>query len=124
MALRQASAVLLVSRLDFTSLRNMRRILDHLDEVEVSPARVRLVANRYGQPNELPVAEAEEALGEKLSYFVPEDARTVNGANNTGIPAVVKSPSAKVALAFAQVARGVLERRRAEPVRGTQVAFR
>src|SRR5205823_7065498 len=39
MALRQASAVLLVTRLDFTSLRNMRRILDHLGEVEVSPAR-------------------------------------------------------------------------------------
>jgi pilus assembly protein CpaE len=124
MALRQASAVLLVTRLDFTSLRNMRRILDHLGEIEVSLARVRLVANRYGQPNELPVTEAEEALGEKLAYFIPEDARTVNGANNTGIPAVLKSPSAKVAQAFAQVARGILERRRAEPVRANQAAFR
>ena len=124
MALRQASAVLLVSRLDFTSLRNMRRILEHLDEVEVSLDRVRVVANRYGQPNELPVAEAEEALGNKLSYFIPEDARTVNGANNTGIPAVLKSPSAKVSQAFTQIARSVLERRRSDPVRGSQVAFR
>jgi pilus assembly protein CpaE len=85
---------------------------------------VRLVANRHGQPNELPVAEAEEALAGKLSYFVPEDAWTVNGANNTGIPAVLKSPSAKLSLAFAKVARGVLERRRTEPARGTQAAFR
>ncbi len=124
LALRQASALLVVSRLDFTSLRNVRRILDHLTELNVAASRVRLVANRYGQPNELPVQEAEEALGDKLSYFIPEDARTVNGANNTGIPAVLKSPSAKVSLALAQLARGVLERRRPEPARNGQVAFR
>jgi pilus assembly protein CpaE len=125
MALRQASAVLLVTRLDFTSLRNVRRVLDHLADVDVPGTRVRLVANRHGQPNELPVPEAEAALGGKLSYFIPEDARTVNGANNTGIPAVLKSPSAKVSLALAQLARGALDRRRAAaPARGAPVAFR
>ncbi len=124
LALRQTSAILLVSRLDFTSLRNVRRILEHLEDLEISPSRVRLVANRFGQPNELPVSEAEEALGGKLSYFVPEDARTINGANNTGIPAVLKSPSTKVSLAFTQIATSILERRRNEPVRSPQVAFR
>jgi pilus assembly protein CpaE len=124
LALRQTSALLVVTRLDFTSLRSVRRILDHLADLDLPSERVRLVANRYGQPNELPVQEAEEALGGKLSYFIPEDARTINGANNTGIPAVLKSPSAKVSLALAQLARGVLERRRPEPVRGGQVAFR
>jgi pilus assembly protein CpaE len=114
MTLRQATAILLVSRLDFTSLRNMRRILDYMAEHDVPRSKVRLVVNRYGQPNELPVSEAEEALGTKLSYYVPDDPRTINKANNTGIPAVVKKPSAKVSQALAQLARGALDRRRGE----------
>ena len=115
LALRQASAVLLVFRLDFTSLRNVRRIVDHLSEAGVSRGGIRFVVNRYGQPNELRLSEAEEALGSKVSSFIPEDPRTINGANNTGIPAVLKSPGAKVAQALAQLARGALERRRVEP---------
>jgi len=115
LALRQASSVLLVFRLDFTSLRNVRRIVDHLSDAGVSRGGIRFVVNRYGQPNELRLAEAEEALGGKVSHFVPEDPRTINGANNTGIPAVLKTPGAKVSQALAQLARGALDRRRAEP---------
>jgi pilus assembly protein CpaE len=123
-ALRQANVVLLVTRLDFTSLRNVRRILEHLDEADVPRARVRLVANRYGQPGELPATEAEDALGGKLAYYIPDDPKTVNGANNTGIPAVLKSPSAKVSQALAQLARGALDRRRSDTSRGGPVAAR
>jgi pilus assembly protein CpaE len=115
LAARQAGAILLTIRLDFTSLRNARRILEHLKELGIAETRIRLVANRYGQPNELPVTEAEAALGVKIAHFVPDDARTINGANNTGIPAVLKAPSTKVAQAIVQMARGILERRRGEP---------
>lgn len=76
---------------------------------------MKLAINRYGQPNELPAAEAEEALGGKLAYYIPDDPKTVNGANNTGIPAVLKAPTAKVTQAIVQMARDVLERRCAKP---------
>jgi pilus assembly protein CpaE len=112
LAVRQAAVLLLVVRLDFTSLRNARRILEHLRELEVPEGRIRLVANRFGQPNELPVSEAESALGVKLAHYVPEDARTINAANNTGIPAVLKAPTTKVSQALTQLARLVVERRR------------
>jgi pilus assembly protein CpaE len=115
LALRQATVILLVTRLDFTSLRNVRRILDHLERLNIPSGQVRLVANRHGQANELPRAHAEEALGGKLSYFIPDDPRTINGANNTGIPAVLKSPSAKVCQSIVQLTNSVLERRRHEP---------
>jgi pilus assembly protein CpaE len=114
LAARQAAVLLLVVRLDFTSLRNARRILDHLDELEIPDHRIRLVANRPGQPNELPVAQAEAALGVKIAHYVPDDARTINGANNTGIPAVLKAPSSRVAQGIAQLARVVVERRRGD----------
>jgi pilus assembly protein CpaE len=114
LAARQASVLLLVARLDFTSLRNARRILEHLRELGIPESRIRLVANRFGQPNELPVNEAEAALDVKIAHFIPDDPRTINGANNTGIPAVLKAPSTKVAQGIAQLARSILERRRSE----------
>jgi pilus assembly protein CpaE len=114
LTLRQANVILLVSRLDFTSLRNARRILDHLDQANVPKVNVHLVVNRHGQANELPRSDAEEALGGKLAHFIPDDPRTINGANNTGIPAVLKSPSAKVSQSIVQLTQCILERRRSE----------
>jgi pilus assembly protein CpaE len=114
-ALRQASTVVVVSRLDFTSLRNVRRILEHLEENGISRSVVKIAVNRYGQPGELPASEAEEALGGKLSFYIPDDPKTINSSNNTGVPAVLRAPSAKVSTAINQMARTVLERRRAEP---------
>ncbi len=110
-ALRQAAAVLLVSRLDFTSLRNLRRVLEHIEERGIPRERVQIAVNRHGQPGELAAEDAEEAIGDKLSYFIPDDPRTVNGANNTGVPAVLKAPSARVSVALAQMARDLLDRR-------------
>jgi pilus assembly protein CpaE len=110
----QAAAIVLVVRLDFTSLRNARRILDHLNELEIPETQVRLVANRYGQAGELPVGEAEKALGMKIAHYVPDDPKTINAANNLGIPAVLRAPSAKASLGITRLAKVLLERRRGE----------
>jgi pilus assembly protein CpaE len=120
-ALRQADSILLVTRLDFTSLRSCRRILEHLLELDVLPAKVRVIVSRHGQPNELPVDEAENALGQKLKQFIPEDPKTVNGANNIGIPVVSHAPNSRVALALVAVARTCLERRQSETLHGVPV---
>ena len=111
LTMRQASAIVLVSRLDYTSMRNVRRIMDHLDAIGIGSGPVKLAVNRYGQPNELPASAAEEALGGKLAYYIPDDPKTINGANNAGVPAVLKAPSAKVCVAIQHLARDVLERR-------------
>jgi pilus assembly protein CpaE len=112
-ALREADMILLTIRLDFTSLRNARRILEHLQDVGVAAGRTRIVVSRYGQPNELPADEVEDALGLKLQHFIPEDSKNVNTCNNTGVPVVLRVPNSKVAQAIAQLARACGERRRA-----------
>jgi pilus assembly protein CpaE len=117
-ALRQADLVLLVFRLDFTALRNTRRILDYFEQISIPADRVRLVINRYGQAKELPVCEAEEALGRKVAYYIPDDPKTINGANNTGVPVVLKTPSSKVAQSIAHVAGALTP-----PTRGTAAAL-
>jgi pilus assembly protein CpaE len=105
--LRQADVVLLVLRLDFSSLRNARRAIDHLERAGVSRERMKVVVNRYGQPKELPAAKAEEALGLKIAHYVPDEPKTVNRANNNGVPMVIEAPSAKVSKSVANLAFSV-----------------
>ena len=105
LVLRQATGILLICRLEFTALRNARRILERLRAHDIPRSRVKLVINFFGQPNELPLDEAENALGEKLAHFIPYDAKTINAANNTGNPAVIKFPLAKVSQCLLQLAQ-------------------
>jgi len=106
-ALRRADIVLLVLRLDFASLRNARRTLDHLEPLGVDRERVRLVVNRYGQPKEVPAAKAEEALGVKIFHYVPDDPKAVNRANNNGVPVVLEAPSTRVSRSVTRLAISV-----------------
>jgi pilus assembly protein CpaE len=121
-ALRQASSILLVTRLDFCSLRHVRRMVAHMQELEIPRENIRLVANRFGQPGELAASEAESALDMKFAFTVPDDPKSVNTANNMGVPVVTKFPTAKVALALMQVARDTTERRKRSWTNGFPLA--
>jgi pilus assembly protein CpaE len=105
--LRISDLVLLVLRLDFAALRNTRRAIEYLERLGISRERIRLVVNRYGQPKEVPPAKAEEALGMKVYHYVPDDPRSVNRANNNGVPVVVESPRAGVSRSLTKLAAGV-----------------
>ena len=102
--LRQADVILLVLRLDIPSLVHVRRTLEHLERLGIDKDRVRVVANRYGQPKELPAGKAEKALGHKIFHYVPDDPKTINRAINSGVPAVLDAPSARISRSFAQLA--------------------
>jgi len=103
-ALRMADVLLLVLRLDFTSLRNAQRTLEHLDLTGLDRSLVRLIVNRNGQSKEVPPEKAEEALGLKIAQAIPDDSPTINRANNFGVPAVLDHPGAKVAKSLIQLA--------------------
>jgi pilus assembly protein CpaE len=110
--LRQADQILIPFRLDFASLRNVRRTLEHLDGLDIASSKVLMVVNRYGQACEVPPAKAEEALGRKIAHYIPEDAKAVNRANNHGIPVVIESPAARVSKSLVQLAMIVDGRRK------------
>jgi Flp pilus assembly CpaE family ATPase len=65
------------------------------------------VINRYGQPKEIPAAKAEAALGRKIVHYIPDDPKTINRANNNGVPAVLESPSARVSKSVTRLAMSV-----------------
>jgi pilus assembly protein CpaE len=103
-ALQKADAIVLVIRLDFMCLRNAQRMLEHLERAGINKEKVNLVVNRFGQPKEVPPAKAEEALGVTIFHSIPDDPKTVNRANNDGVPVVLESSSAKVARSIVQLA--------------------
>jgi pilus assembly protein CpaE len=105
--LRTSDVVLLVLRLEFTSLRNTRRTMDYLEQVGIGRDRVLVVVNRYGQEKEVPSAKAEEALGIKIHHFIPDDPRSIIRANNNGVPVVLESPTSKVSKSVVKLAMSV-----------------
>ena len=102
-----ADIIVLVVRLDFTVLRNTRRILEYFGRLNISRDRVRVVVNRFGRPKEVPYRKAEEGMGIKIFHYVPDDPKSVNRSNNCGIPVVLESPYAKVSRSLTKLADGI-----------------
>ena len=106
-ALWQSEIVLLVLRLDYTSLRNTRRVMRRLVELGLGADHLQLVVNRYGERRQLGVRQAEEALGMKIGHYIPNDPSRINRAVNAGVPVVLQRPSAKVSRRIAELAVSV-----------------
>jgi pilus assembly protein CpaE len=70
----QADVILLVARLDYTSIRNTRRMIDVMVELGIGRDRMRLVLNGCGQRRQLEVEQAELAIGVKASQCIPYNA--------------------------------------------------
>ena len=68
-----------------------------------------MVVNQHGQPGEIPVDEAEEALNEKIAAFIPHVPKAAHAANNTGVPLAVADPSAKVVKSIMELANTSFE---------------
>ena len=103
-ALWQSDVILLVLRLDYTSVRNVRLAMDHMAELGIGLERVRLVANFYGESRQLGARQAEEALGMRIAHYVPSDPARVNSAVNRGVPVVTQKPSAKISRSLRDLA--------------------
>jgi pilus assembly protein CpaE len=101
--LDQATRILVVSRLDFIAIRNTRRMIDHLADRGIPRDRIEVVVNNVGLPNQVPVADAETALGTRLPHLLPHDPETASWAANAGIPAFTKAPSSPLVQGIARL---------------------
>lgn len=106
-ALLQSDIVLIVLRLDFTALLHTQRALHFLKEIGIDTHRIRLIVNRYRRPKELRVSQVEDSLKMKVTYFVPDDPKTIIRANNKGIPVVLFKPRARVSRSIVEIAMSV-----------------
>jgi pilus assembly protein CpaE len=101
-AVECATDLLLVSSLDVTSIRSLRKELDALDQMGVKAKRT-LVLNRADAKVGLNSADVEEALGMSITSFVPSS-RELPLALNLGIPVVLNEPKSSAAKSLQQLA--------------------
>jgi Flp pilus assembly CpaE family ATPase len=106
----------LVTRLDVISLLKTKQAVHHLTKEGIPDEQIVLIANRCGQPNEISVKLAEKSIGRKIDHRLPDDVKNVNASLNVGRPAVLETPSSKVAKGLKQLCdellSGALDRQR------------
>src|SRR5207253_2157586 len=97
-ALQMADKILLVSQLELSSLRNVVRILHTLSNFEDLASKVHVVMNRVGSDYaeaDISLKKAEETIGRPIFWQVPNDAKAVLGARNTGVPLIQHAPKSR-----------------------------
>ena len=102
-AIECATDLLLVSSLDVTSIRSLRKELDALDHIGIKAER-QLVLNRADSKVGLKPSDAEEAIGMKISCSIPSS-REVPLSLNLGTPVVISEPKSAVAKQMQQLAQ-------------------
>jgi pilus assembly protein CpaE len=101
-AIECATDLLLVSSLDVTSIRSLRKELDALDQMGVKVRRT-LVLNRADAKVGLNPADVEDALGMPITCSIPAS-RELPLALNLGIPVVINEPKSGAAKQIQQLA--------------------
>jgi pilus assembly protein CpaE len=94
-ALRMADQILLVAQLELSSLRNVVRMMMTLGNDPTLGSKVKVVMNRVGTDNDIPLSKAEETIGKPIFWQIPNDPRVVNEARNDGRPLVQSAPKSK-----------------------------
>ena len=94
-ALECATDLLLVSSLDVTSIRSLRKALDALDNIGIRAER-QLLLNRSDSKVGLDPSDAQEAIGLRISCSIPSS-REIPLSLNLGTPVVISEPKSAVA---------------------------
>ncbi|HWL09992.1 MAG TPA: hypothetical protein VNQ76_16420 [Planctomicrobium sp.] len=105
--LSECDSILIVIRMDFTSLKNLEYLLIHLENLNISMDRIHLVANRIGSPHELPLNRIKSFLGRPIQLTIPDSPHVVNVSVNCGTPAVLESSGSEFARSIRKIAETV-----------------
>jgi pilus assembly protein CpaE len=83
--LEMSDIVLLTTLLSLPCLSNSNRLLESFGDLGYLPKeRVRIVANRYLKNSDISLKDAEESIGLKVFWTIPNDYKTTMSAINNG----------------------------------------
>ena len=118
MALRMADVVLLTAQLELSSLRNVVRLLHCLGGEDQIADKCRVVLNRVGSEaveEGISVKKAEEVIGRKVYWEVPNDHKAMIAARVAGGPLVKVNPRSRAQQAIAALALDLSGKKAAGP---------
>ena len=109
-ALEMANHILLTTQLDLPCLRNVVRLTMSFSNMEGMADKVKIVVNRVGlDSGQITLKKAEETIGKKIFWQLPNDYRSMIEARNNGVPLIENSPKAAITqslIAMAKVLSG------------------
>ena len=83
--LEMSDIVLLTTLLSLPCLSNTNRLLESFGDLGYLPKeRVRIVVNRYLKNSDISLKDAEESIGQKVFWTIPNDYKTTMSAINNG----------------------------------------
>jgi pilus assembly protein CpaE len=105
-ALEYCDAVLLVTQLDLSCLRNVVRLLKSFRPVPGLIEKVKLVINRAMPESEtIRLKRAEEIVGREFFWQVPNDYRLMVEVCNNGVPLITQAPRAEITQSLSSMSR-------------------
>ncbi len=103
--LDMSQLILLVATPDILAVYQIKWGIDVLQSQHFPLKMIKLVLNRAESHGGVPWQEVKEALGSEIVGRIPSDGRAVGTALNQGVPVILHSPKAKVAMAFVELAQ-------------------
>jgi pilus assembly protein CpaE len=95
-AMQVSDVTLLVTQLDLPCLRNVVRMLQFLDERELS-SHLKVVVNRVGLADaQISLSKALETIGRDVYWQLPNEYATMVESRNNGVPLIIQSPRSKL----------------------------
>src|SRR5262245_50054637 len=103
-AIQISDTTLLVTQLDLPCLRNVVRLMQFLDERELTE-KIRVVVNRIGlEDSQISLNKALETIGREVFWKIPNDYASMVESRNNGVPLITQAPRAKVTKSIEQLA--------------------
>ena len=97
LAMEVSDEILLVTQLDLSCLRNVVRIIQHLNQNSGLDSKVQIIVNRMGlEDSDISINKALETIGREVFWQLPNDYPTMIGSRNNGRPLCQYSPKARL----------------------------
>jgi pilus assembly protein CpaE len=115
MILRLSDKVLLVCVQSLPCLINVKKVLNRFHSLGYPPEpSVELIVNRYDKKTIISLKEAEESIGKKASWVIPNDYQMSMSAINQGKPLSVVDGNAEISQAIRNIAMALAGKGRIE----------
>ncbi|MCG6155857.1 AAA family ATPase [Rubinisphaera margarita] len=104
-AINTSDKTLIVTQLDLPCLRNVVRLVQYFDHMEMSNEKLKIVLNRAGLNDmQISTKKATEIIGRDIFWKVPNDYATMVESRNNGVPLILHAPKAKLTKSYIDLA--------------------
>ena len=113
MALRMSDKILLVTQLELSALRNVVRLQHALNQEPELGEKIEIVVNRSGSDHMeegITLKKAEEVIGKKIFWQVPNDSKSVMSSRTSGEPLLKMAPKCRAQQSIQGLAQAIMGR--------------